>query len=66
MNPQFGLRVRRATLDDLVTLREIWFSMRLPADELEKHLKEFQVVEDAEGNVLGAVGIRFSKQSARL
>jgi N-acetylglutamate synthase-like GNAT family acetyltransferase len=66
MNPLPGLRVRRATLDDLATLRTIWLSMRLPADELEKRLKEFQVVEDADGNVLGAVGIQFSKQHAIL
>jgi N-acetylglutamate synthase-like GNAT family acetyltransferase len=66
MNPQPGLRVRRATLDDLATLRTIWLSMRLPADDLEKRLKDFQVVEDAEGNVLGAVGIQFSKQYALL
>jgi N-acetylglutamate synthase-like GNAT family acetyltransferase len=66
MNPQPGLRVRRATLDDLAVLRTIWFSMRLPADELEKRLKEFQVVEDTEGNVLGAVGIQFSRQHALL
>ena len=66
MNPKPGLRVRRATLDDLVTLRAIWLSMRLPADELEKLLKEFQVVEDADGNVLGAIGIRLSRQHALL
>jgi len=66
MNPQPGLRVRRATLDDLATLRTIWLSMRLPADELERRLKDFQVVEDAEGHVLGAVGIQFSKQYALL
>jgi N-acetylglutamate synthase-like GNAT family acetyltransferase len=66
MNLQPGLRVRRATLDDLVVLRTIWLSMRLPADELEKRLKEFQVVENADGNVLGAIGIQFSKQHALL
>jgi len=66
MNPPPALRVRRATVDDLVALRAIWLSMRLPADELEKRLKEFQVVEDAEGNVVGAVGIQFSKQYALL
>jgi len=66
MNPQPALRVRRATVDDLVTLRTIWLSMQLPADELEKRLKEFQVVENADGNVLGAVGIQFSKQHALL
>lgn len=66
MNPQPGLRVRRATLDDLATLRTIWLSMRLPADELEKRFKDFQVVADADGNVLGTVGIQFSKQHALL
>ena len=66
MNPPPALRVRRATVDDLVTLRTIWLSMRLPADELEKRLKEFQVVENADGNVLGAVGVQFSKQYALL
>jgi N-acetylglutamate synthase-like GNAT family acetyltransferase len=66
MNPQQGLHVRRATVDDLAALRAIWLSLRLPADELEKRLKEFQVAENAEGNVLGAVGIRFSKDHALL
>jgi N-acetylglutamate synthase-like GNAT family acetyltransferase len=66
MNSQAGLRVRRATLDDLAAVRTIWLSMRLPADELEKRLKEFQVAEDADGNVLGAVGIQFSRQHALL
>ena len=66
MNPQPGLRVRRATLDDLAALREIWHSLRLPADELEKQLKEFQVVETTDGNVLGAVGIQLLGQNALL
>ena len=66
MNPLPALRVRRATLDDLAPLRTIWLSMRLPADDLEKRLKEFQVVENADGNVLGAVGIQFLKQHALL
>jgi len=66
MNPKPGLRVRRATVDDLAALRTIWLSMRLPADELEKRLKEFQVVEDVMGNVLGAVGVQLSKQHALL
>lgn len=53
-------------MDDLDALRAIWHSMRLPAEELEKQLKEFQVVADAAGNVLGAVGIRLHKQYALL
>jgi len=66
MNPQPGLHVRRATLDDLAALRTIWLSMRLRADELEKRFKDFQVVADVDGNVLGTVGIQFSKQHALL
>jgi N-acetylglutamate synthase-like GNAT family acetyltransferase len=66
MNPLPGLHVRRATLDDLAALRSIWLSLQLPADELEKRIQDFQVVEDAEGKVFGTVGIQFSKQYARL
>jgi N-acetylglutamate synthase-like GNAT family acetyltransferase len=66
MNQQPGLRVRRATVDDLDALRTIWISMRLPADELEKRLKEFQVVEAAEGKVAGTIGIAFFNQHALL
>jgi len=60
------LQVRRATLDDRPALVELWNSMRLSADDLEKRLTEFQVVENAEGKVLGAIGIQFSKQHALL
>ena len=47
-------------------LRTIWLSLRLPADELEKRIQDFQVVEDGEGKVFGVIGIQFSKQHARL
>jgi N-acetylglutamate synthase-like GNAT family acetyltransferase len=61
-----GLRVRRATVDDLTSLKSLWDSMRLVPDELEKRLTEFQVVQNADGQVLGAIGIQFSKQHALL
>lgn len=60
------LQVRRATLDDRETLIELWNSMRLPAEELDKRLTEFQVVQNPDGRVLGAIGIQFSKQNALL
>jgi N-acetylglutamate synthase-like GNAT family acetyltransferase len=63
MNP--ALRVRRATTDDLPALKNIWRAMQLPADDLEKRLTEFQVVENADGEVLGAIGIQLSKTQAR-
>lgn len=60
-----NLRVRRATIDDLNSLRAIWTSMRLPADVLEKQLKEFQVAE-LSGHVVGTIGVQFSNQYALL
>lgn len=60
------LNVRRATTDDLASLRSLWSSMNLPADELEKRLTEFQVVVDANGTFLGAIGFVVSQQHALL
>jgi N-acetylglutamate synthase-like GNAT family acetyltransferase len=65
MTPQ-TLRIRRATVDDRAALHIIWASMRLPAEDLEKRLTEFQVVETTDGEVVGAIGVQFSKQHALL
>ncbi len=61
-----SLRIRRATVDDREALKIIWVSMRLAADELEKRLTEFQVVENSDGDVVGAIGIQISGQHALL
>jgi N-acetylglutamate synthase-like GNAT family acetyltransferase len=61
-----SLHIRRATVDDRDPLKSLWASMRLPPDELEKQLTEFQVVENSEGEVVGAIGIQFSKHHALL
>jgi N-acetylglutamate synthase-like GNAT family acetyltransferase len=58
--------VRRATTDDRESLKALWQSTLLPADELEKRLTEFQVVEAADGTFLGAIGIQIARQHARL
>jgi N-acetylglutamate synthase-like GNAT family acetyltransferase len=63
---QQTLRIRRATVDDFAALKKIWASMRLPADELEKRLTEFQVVENFDGEVIGAIGVQFSSHQAML
>jgi N-acetylglutamate synthase-like GNAT family acetyltransferase len=60
------LHVRRATTDDREGLKTLWQSMLLPADELEKRLTEFQVVEAADGTLLGAIGIQIARQHAWL
>ncbi len=51
-----AFRVRRATVDDLPTLKDLWASMQIPLGDLEKRLTEFQVAELSDGKVIGAVG----------
>lgn len=52
------LRVRRATVEDLDRLRSLWISMHLPVAELEPRLTEFQVIENADGEIVGAIGFQ--------
>jgi len=65
MNPS-AIRIRRATTDDFQSLKSLWNSMRFPADELEKRLTEFQVIEAADGQIIGAVGLQIIRQHALL
>jgi N-acetylglutamate synthase-like GNAT family acetyltransferase len=51
-------RIRRATVDDLSTLKSLWESMRIPLGDLERRLTEFQVAEGPDGKVVGAVGFQ--------
>lgn len=53
-------------MDDLRDLKALWQSMLLAADDLEKRLTEFQVVETAEGKLLGAIGIQIVGRQACL
>lgn len=57
-----AFRIRRATIDDLPTLQGLWESMRIPHAGLEKRLTEFQVAENAEGQVIGTVGFQILKR----
>lgn len=60
------LRVRRATVEDLDTLRPLWTSMKLPVAELEPRLTEFQVVENVDGKVVGGIGLQIGQRCGRL
>jgi N-acetylglutamate synthase-like GNAT family acetyltransferase len=60
------LRIRRATTDDFHSLQALWQSMRFPTEELEKRLTEFQVVETADGQLAGAIGLQITGPHARL
>ena len=61
-----NLRIRRATTDDFRILQALWNSMRFPAEELEKRLTEFQVVETGDGQVVGAIGLQLIREHALL
>ena len=52
-------RVRRATLDDFDALKALWASMNFSVADLEKRLTEFQIAEDAEAKIVGAIGFQF-------
>jgi hypothetical protein len=53
-----NLQVRRATVEDLPTLLPLWREDRLPWQDLENRFKEFQVVQNSEGTVLGGIGLQ--------
>ena len=59
-------RVRRATVDDLEELRDLWRVMNLPAPELERRVTEFQVVESADGRIHGALAIEIYTRQGRV
>ncbi len=65
MNPS-TIRIRRATTDDFQSLRSLWNSMRLPVGQLEKRLTELQVIETADGQIVGAIGVQIIRQHALL
>ncbi|HWX20254.1 MAG TPA: hypothetical protein VN578_10170 [Candidatus Binatia bacterium] len=65
MNPP-SYRVRRATLDDISQLTAIWQSMRFPTEDLAKRITEFQVAENGEGKLLGAVGLQIAERQGRI
>jgi N-acetylglutamate synthase-like GNAT family acetyltransferase len=59
-------RVRRATLDDISQLAALWNSMKFPADALSKRVTEFQVAENPEGVLVGAVGLEIAQKQGRI
>src|SRR5262252_4052134 len=59
-------RVRRATLEDIGKLTELWRSMRFPAEDLSKRVTEFQIAEEAEGKLLGAIGLQIAERQGRI
>jgi N-acetylglutamate synthase-like GNAT family acetyltransferase len=58
MNAPGAYHIRRATTDDLAQLMALWEAAALPAAALEKQFTEFQVAEDAQGQIVGAIALQ--------
>ncbi len=59
-------RLRRATLEDIGPLTELWKSMRFPVEGLSKRVTEFQVAESPDGKLLGAIGLQILEKQGRI
>ncbi len=62
---QAAYRVRRATVDDLESLRNLWRAMSFSLEGLDKRITEFQVVETDEG-ICGMAGLEVSGRQGRV
>ena len=59
-------QVRRATVDDLPKLVDLWKQENLACQEFEKRFKEIQVVEGPGGQILGALGLQLAGLEGKL
>jgi len=51
-------KARRATTDDIDALKALWESAGFTAADLEKQFTDFQVVENTEGRIVGAIALQ--------
>jgi N-acetylglutamate synthase-like GNAT family acetyltransferase len=59
-------RTRRATVDDLAPLAELWQAAHLPVAELERRFTDFQVAEDQQGELAAAIGLHVNGGHGRV
>jgi hypothetical protein len=59
-------RIRRATIEDLPALTELWQSMNLTVAGLDRRLTEFQVAVHGEAKLVGAIGFQLAGKQALL
>lgn len=62
----FKFQSRRATVDDLPRLKQLWTLMRLPDTDLERQLTDFQVATDEVGVVVGCLALQMNQRHARI
>jgi N-acetylglutamate synthase-like GNAT family acetyltransferase len=63
-SPDYTLR--RATVDDLIGLKQLWQRAHLQVLDLEKRLTEFQLIVTDGGDLLGAVGLQIDGKQGRV
>ena len=63
-SPDYTLR--RATVDDLIGLKQLWQRAHLQVLDLEKRLTEFQLIVTDSGDLLGAVGLQIDGKQGRV
>src|SRR5438067_1277069 len=61
-----AFQLRRATTDDVPQLTALWQAAHLPAGTLDKRFTEFQVAENEEGQLVGAIALQISQQQGFL
>jgi hypothetical protein len=61
-----GWRVRRAVVDDLGPLADLWRAAQMPAENLDKKFTDFQVVEDAAGQLHAGVALEIADKAGRI
>jgi N-acetylglutamate synthase-like GNAT family acetyltransferase len=58
--------VRRANVDDLPGLKQLWERARFQVLDIEKHLTEFQVATTPDGDLLGSMALRIQGKHGHL
>jgi len=66
VNAPGGYHIRRATTDDLAQLMALWEASGIPAAALEKQFTDFQVAEDAQGRIVGAIGLQVAAADGKV
>jgi N-acetylglutamate synthase-like GNAT family acetyltransferase len=61
-----NVQVRRATIEDIPQLISLCQQENITPVDLEKRFKEFQVVQDPGGELLGTIGLQISGSHGRL
>lgn len=63
LNPN-EFKVRRATIEDLPALDELWRTMNFDTQGLDKRITEFQIAADSTGKIVGAIGYQMRGKHA--